>query len=81
MILHLQDNNASGKVGWIRNEDNGEHLMLVLRGITLELIHRYVLSMVYQEQYSEQKQLHDLRIAMGPDFSTVAVEGSRTGYP
>ena len=69
-----QDSNVQGRIGWIEKENNGDYWMEVLRGVALELIRRYVLSVVvHPGDYSEEKKLHDLRVVMGHAFETVGL--------
>lgn len=76
MLPHssLQDSDVQGHIGWITKENNGDYWMEVLRGVALELIRRYVLSVVvHPGDYSEEKKLHDLRVVMGHAFETVGL--------
>ena len=74
MVPHLQNSDAPGRVGWIKKEAHGDYWMGVLRGIALELIRQYVLSVVvHPGQYSEEKRLHDLRVVMGREFEFVGL--------
>ena len=70
---HFQDREAPGRVGWIQKGKQGGYWMGVLRGVALELIRRYEISVVvHPGEYGEGKTLHVMRIVMGQDLSLSA---------